>query len=82
MLKRYGDKALKKSAVRAEELAAEDDRNGEAVWRRLTAAVGQLTNQNAARAAALTNPNSHSAAASMLIRFSAHLASDNVLYQT
>ena len=44
MLKRYGDKALEESAARAEELAAQDDYNGPAVWRRITAAVGQLAN--------------------------------------
>ena len=45
MLKRYGDKARKESAARADELAAEDDHNGAAVWRRITDAVGQLANQ-------------------------------------
>jgi hypothetical protein len=45
MLKRYGDKALEESAARAEQLAAQDDYNGEAVWRRITDAVGQLANQ-------------------------------------
>lgn len=33
MLKRYGDKVLEESAARADELAAQDDYNGEAVWR-------------------------------------------------
>ena len=42
MLKRYGDKALEESAMRADELAAAGDGNGAAVWRRITAAVGQL----------------------------------------
>ena len=44
MLKRYGEKALDESAIRAEELAAQDDYNGAAVWRRITDAVGQLAN--------------------------------------
>jgi hypothetical protein len=34
MLKRYGEKALDESALRADELAAQDDYNGAAVWRR------------------------------------------------
>jgi hypothetical protein len=45
MLKRYGDKALEESAARADELAAQDDYNGEAVWRRITDAVGQLASR-------------------------------------
>jgi hypothetical protein len=45
MLKRYGAKALEESAARAEELAAQDDYDGEAVWRRITDAVGQLANE-------------------------------------
>jgi hypothetical protein len=36
MLKRYGDKALEESAARGDELAAQDDYSGEAVWRRIT----------------------------------------------
>ena len=44
MLKRYGEKALDESATRAEELAAQDDYNGAAVWRRIADAVGQLAN--------------------------------------
>src|SRR5438105_1441179 len=44
-LKRYGTKALEESAARAEELAAQDDHNGAAVWRRITDAVGQLANK-------------------------------------
>jgi hypothetical protein len=47
MLKRYGDKALEESAARAEELAAQDDHKGVAVWRRITDAVSQLANQTA-----------------------------------
>jgi hypothetical protein len=45
MLKRYGDKALEESATRAEELAAQDDYNGAAVWRGIADAVGELANQ-------------------------------------
>ena len=44
MLKRYGEKALEESTARADELAAQDDYNGAAVWRRIIDAVGQLTN--------------------------------------
>jgi hypothetical protein len=45
MLKRYGDKAIEESGARADELAAQDDHNGAAVWRRITDAVGQLANR-------------------------------------
>lgn len=45
MLKRYGDKALDESASRANELATQEDYKGEAVWRRIADAVGQLTNR-------------------------------------
>ena len=48
MLKRYGDKALEESAARDDELAAQDDYSGEAVWRRITDAVRQLANQTPA----------------------------------
>ena len=44
MLKRYGDEADIESALRAEELAEAGDWTGEAVWRRVTCAVGQLEN--------------------------------------
>ena len=44
MLKRYGDKALDESAARADELEAQDNHSGAAVWRRITDAVGQLQN--------------------------------------
>jgi hypothetical protein len=44
MLKRYGPKAVEESAARADELAAQDDYNRAAVWRRITDAVGQLAN--------------------------------------
>ena len=45
MLKRYGDEADIESAIRAEELAEEGDRNGAAVWRRVTDAIAQLVNR-------------------------------------
>lgn len=44
MLKRYGEKALEESAMRADELAAAGDDHGAAIWRRITDAVGQLAN--------------------------------------
>jgi hypothetical protein len=44
MLKRYGDEAEEESAIRAEELAADGDSAGAAVWRRVTHAIGQLVN--------------------------------------
>ena len=44
MLKRYGEKALEESAARANELFAEQDHDGAAVWRRIIDAVGQLAN--------------------------------------
>jgi hypothetical protein len=42
MLKRYGDKALEKSAARADELFGEQDHDGAAVRRRIIDAVGEL----------------------------------------
>ncbi len=45
MLKRYGHEALKESAARADERVAAAGHNGAAVWRRITAAVAQLTNK-------------------------------------
>ena len=45
MLKRYGEKALEESEAHADELAAADDYNGVAVWRRIRDAVAQLTNK-------------------------------------
>ena len=45
MLKRYGDKAFEESAARADELAAQDDHNGAATWRRITDAVTRLSNK-------------------------------------
>jgi len=44
MLKRYGDDAEAKSVRRADELAADGEAAGVAVWRRIIDAVGQLTN--------------------------------------
>jgi hypothetical protein len=44
MLKRYGDVAEVESARRAEELAEAGDWAGEAVWRRIIDAIGQLEN--------------------------------------
>ena len=44
MLKRYGDEAHSQSARRADELAAERDNEGAAVWRLITEAVAQLAN--------------------------------------
>jgi hypothetical protein len=44
MLKRYGEKALEESAIRADELAAVGDDNGAATWRRIATAVGKLAN--------------------------------------
>jgi hypothetical protein len=45
MLKRYGDKALEESAAGADELDADNDDNGAAVWRLIAAAVAQLANK-------------------------------------
>jgi hypothetical protein len=45
MLKRYGEKALEESALRAVELAADGDHNGVAVWRRISVAVAELANK-------------------------------------
>ena len=45
MLKRYGEKALEESAARADELSAEQDHDGAAVWRRIIDdAAGRLAN--------------------------------------
>jgi hypothetical protein len=44
MLKRYGEKALEDSIARADELFAEQDHDGAAVWRRIIDAVRQLAN--------------------------------------
>ena len=42
MLKRYGENAHMESAARADELAADGDHDGAAVWRRVADAVAQL----------------------------------------
>lgn len=44
MLKRYGDEADIESAIQAEELADAGDWAGEAVWRWIIDAIGQLEN--------------------------------------
>jgi hypothetical protein len=44
MLKRYGDKAETESAIRAEDLAEVGDWVGEAIWRLIIDAIGQLEN--------------------------------------
>jgi hypothetical protein len=44
MLKRCGEKAFEESSMRADELAADGDRDGALTWRRITAAVEQLAN--------------------------------------
>src|ERR1700731_5262798 len=43
MVSRYADEAEANSFVRAEELAAEGDHAGAAIWRRVTVAIEQLT---------------------------------------
>ena len=43
MLSRYADEAEANSFQRAEELAAEGDHAGAAIWRRVTVAIEQLT---------------------------------------
>ena len=45
MLKRYGEKALDESAVRADELALAGDDTGAATWRRIMSAVTELANR-------------------------------------
>jgi hypothetical protein len=45
LLKRYGDKAGTEGMARADALATAGDREGEAVWRRITQAVLQLENK-------------------------------------
>jgi hypothetical protein len=44
MLKRCGEKALKESSARADELASGGDHNGAPVWRRIISAVVELAN--------------------------------------
>ena len=45
MLKRYGDRAEAESTTRVDELEAAGDREGAAVWRRITRAVVELANK-------------------------------------
>jgi hypothetical protein len=45
LLKRYGDNAGAEGTARADALAAAGDREGAAVWRRITHAVLQLENK-------------------------------------
>jgi hypothetical protein len=44
MLKRYGDEAEAESEIRADELAADGDSAGAAVWQRITDAIKQIVN--------------------------------------
>jgi hypothetical protein len=44
MLKRYGDEAMVESAKRADNLTADGDAVGAAIWHRVIDAIGQLTN--------------------------------------
>ena len=46
MLKRYGEKALEESAAHADELFAEQDHDGAAVWRRIIEAIGELAKRS------------------------------------
>lgn len=43
LLKRYGADAAVRAAQRADELSAEGDSDGYAIWKRILAAVGELT---------------------------------------
>jgi hypothetical protein len=43
LLKRYGADAAAQAAQRADELFAEGDSDGHAIWKRILAAVGALT---------------------------------------
>ena len=43
MVNRYADEAEANSFMRAEELVAEGDHAGTAIWRRVTVAIEQLT---------------------------------------
>ena len=45
MLKRYADKALEQSALRAEKLVSAGDDEGAATWRRIMDAVTHLENK-------------------------------------
>ena len=44
MVKRYGNKALKESSTRVDELTAAGDHDGADTWRRISAVVAQLAN--------------------------------------
>ena len=44
MLKRYGERALEESALRADELSSVGDDDGVETWRGIMAAVSQLAN--------------------------------------
>jgi hypothetical protein len=48
LLRRYDREAQAEGAARTEALAAAGDHEGAAVWRRITAAVGQLANKTPA----------------------------------
>ena len=45
MIKRYGERALEESAVRADELALAGDDAGATTWRRIMSAVTELANK-------------------------------------
>ena len=45
MSKRYGERALEESAVRADELALAGDDAGATTWRRIMSAVMELANK-------------------------------------
>jgi hypothetical protein len=46
MVNRYADGTRTNSFQRAEQLAAEGDHAGAAIWRRITSAIEQLTDAN------------------------------------
>jgi hypothetical protein len=46
MLKRYGEQALKESALRADDLMSSGDDDGAATWRRIMAAVTQIESKS------------------------------------
>ena len=45
MIKRYGERALEESAVRADELALAGDDAGATTWRRIMSVVTELANK-------------------------------------
>ena len=45
MMKRYGDDAAVKAAMRADKLLAEGDTEGFQVWQRIVAAIRELTKE-------------------------------------